>query len=172
MYEKGNEKMKAESQQEHQWLQKLAGEWTCEGEAAMEPGKPVEKWKATESVRTLDGVWFVCEGRGEIPKGGPSTKLMTLGYDPQIQRYVGTLTASVMTHLWVYEGALDADGVLTLDTEGPDFSAEGKMTKYKDVIEFKSDDQRTLTSYMLGNDGKWQQIMAALYQRTTSAEIC
>ena len=32
--------MKAEPQKEHQWLQKLVGEWTSEGEADMGPGQP------------------------------------------------------------------------------------------------------------------------------------
>ncbi len=32
--------MKAEPQKEHEWLHKLVGEWTCEAEASMEPGKP------------------------------------------------------------------------------------------------------------------------------------
>lgn len=162
--------MKTETQQQHQWLQKLAGEWTCKGEAAMQPGKPSEKWTATESVRSLGGVWYLCEGRSEMPKGGPSTTLMTLGYDAQKECYVGTFAASMMTHLWVYEGALDANGVLTLDTEGPDVSAEGKMTKYRDVIAFKNDDERMLTSYMLDEDGEWRQIMAAQYQRTAGAK--
>ena len=34
--------------------------------------------------------------------------IMTLGYDPQKKRFVGTLIGSMMTHLWVYDGALDA----------------------------------------------------------------
>jgi hypothetical protein len=159
--------MKTDRQQEHQWLQKLAGEWTCEGEAVKQPGRPLEKWKATESVRSLGGVWFLCEGRGEMADGGPSTTQMMLGYDDQTQRYVGTFAASTMSHLWVYDGALDADGrVLTLDTEGPDFSSEGKMTRYKDVLEFQGDDRRRLTSYLLGADGEWAQLMSAQYQRT------
>jgi hypothetical protein len=66
----------------------------------------------------------------------------------------------------VYDGALDAaERVLTLDTEGPDFSAEGKTAKYKDVIEFKSDDHRVLTSHMLGDGGVWHVIMTAHYRR-------
>ena len=39
---------KIEPQKEHQWLQRLVGEWTCEGEAMMKPGEPSIKWKATE----------------------------------------------------------------------------------------------------------------------------
>jgi uncharacterized protein DUF1579 len=72
----------------------------------------------------------------------------------------------MMTHLWVYEGELDADErVLTLNAEGPSMASEGKMTQYKDVIEFKSDDHRVLTSHMLRDDGNWQQFMTANYRR-------
>jgi len=92
---------------------------------------------------------------------------MTLGYDPQKKRYVGTFIGSMMTHLWVYDGALDAaERVLTLDAEGPSMAAEGKMAKYQDVIELKSDDHRMLTSHVLGDDGTWHQFMTANYRRT------
>ena len=158
--------MKTEPQKEHQWLQKLVGEWTFEVEATMEPGKPPEHFKGTESVRSLGGLWIVAEGQGEMPGGGAATTIMTLGYDPQEKRYLGTWVGSMMTHLWLYDGALDAAGkVLTLDTEGPNMAAEGKMAKFKDVIELKSDDHRVLTSHMLGDDGKWHHFMAANYRR-------
>lgn len=159
--------MHAEPQKEHQWLQKLVGEWTYESEATMEPGKPPESFTGTESVRSLGGLWMLCEGRGEMPGGGTATTIMTLGYDPVKNRYVGTFIGSMMTHLWVYEGALDAAGtVLTLDTEGPSFTAEAKLTKYKDVIEVKSDDHRLLSSHALSDDGKWHGIMTANYRRS------
>lgn len=158
--------MNIEPQKEHQWLQKLVGEWTCEGEATMEPGQPPVQWKATESVRSLGGVWFLAEGQGEMPDGGASTTLMTLGYDPQKKRYVGTFIGSMMTNLWVYEGTLDEAGrVLTLDTEGPDFGAGGKIRKFQDIVEFKSADHRILSSRMQGDDGKWHWIMTAHYRR-------
>lgn len=158
--------MQAEPQKEHQWLQKLVGEWTSEAEATMGPDKPPEKFTGTESVRSLGGLWILAEGRGEMPGGGAATTLLTLGYDPQKKRFVGTFIGSMMTHLWVYDGALDADGkALTLDTEGPSMAAEGKMVKYQDVIEFKSDDHRTLTSRMLGDDGEWHTFMTANYRR-------
>jgi len=162
--------MNIEPQKEHQWLQNLVGEWTYESDCSMGPGKPNEKFKGTESVRSLAGLWILAEGRGEIPAGGAMTTMMTLGYDPQTARYVGTFVASMMTHLWVYDGALDAaERVLTLDTEGPDMAAEGKMAKYKDVIEWKNDDHRMLTSYMLGDDGKWCGFMTANYRRVKGA---
>ena len=159
--------MKTEPQKEHQWLERLVGEWTTESEMIDEPGKPPMKHTGTESVRSLGGLWVLCEGRGETPDDGTPTSIMTLGYDPVKKRFVGTFIASVMTHLWVYDGELDPAGnVLTLDAEGPSFTTEGKMAKYKDVIELKSDDHRVLTSNVLGDDGKWHHFMTATYRRT------
>lgn len=158
--------MKAEPRKEHQWLQKLVGEWTIEAEMAMGPDKPSEKSTGTESVRSLGGVWFLAEGQGEMPGGGDATTLMTLGYDPQKKRFVGTWLGSMMTHLWVYDGELDAAGtVLTLNAEGPSMAGDGRLAKYRDVIEFKSDDHRVLTSHMLGDDGQWSHFMTANYRR-------
>src|SRR5688572_27193306 len=112
-------RMHAEPQKEHEWLQKLVGDWTWENEATMGPDQPPMKGAGTESVRALGGLWMMCEGQFNMPDCGPMTTIMTLGFDPQKKRFVGTFIGSVMTHLWVYEGTLDATGkVLTLDTEG------------------------------------------------------
>lgn len=157
--------MKVAPQLEHEWLHKLVGEWTYEIECMMRPGKPPEKSFGAERVRSIGGLWVVAEGQGEMPGGGPATTMMTLGYDPQKKRYVGSFIASMMTNQWAYEGALDAAGkVLTLDTEGPSFAGEGKTAKYQDVITLDSD-HRTLTSRVLGEDGTWQQFMMARYRR-------
>lgn len=159
--------MNTEPQKEHNWLDKFVGEWTYETEAASEPGKPSEKYTGTESVRSLNGIWILCEGKGEVPGGGTSTTMMTLGYDPLKKRYVGTFIGSMMTYLWLYEGDLDpTENALTLEAEGPSFTAEGQMGKYKDVIEFKSDDHRVMTSNFLGDDGNWHEFMRADYRRT------
>jgi hypothetical protein len=154
--------MKAEPQKEHQWLQKLVGEWTYETEAMMGPDKPPEKFKGTERVRSLGGIWILAEG--EMPDD--AAWVMTLGYDPRQQRYVGTWVGSMMTHMWIYEGAMDAaERVLTLAAEGPSMAGDGKMAKYKDMIELKNDDHRVLTSHMLGDDGKWHHFMTTHYRR-------
>ncbi|MBI3320549.1 MAG: DUF1579 domain-containing protein [Candidatus Omnitrophica bacterium] len=160
--------MKAEPQKEHRWLQRLVGEWTFEADVTMEPGKPPETCKGTERVRSLGGLWMLAEGQGEMPGGGTATTMMTLGYDPQTKRYVGTWIGSMMTNLWVYDGELDAAGTtLTLNTEGPGIAGDGKAAKFKDVIELKSDDHRVLTSQMLGDDGTWHRFMTANYRRKT-----
>jgi len=158
--------MKFEPQQEHRWLEKLLGEWTYETEAVMEPGKPPVKASGTESVRSLGSAWVLCEGRGEMPDGNTATTVMTLGYDPKKGRYVGTYIGSMMAFLWVYDGGLDPSSkVLTLDTEGPGFSGDGKLAKYKDIVEIKDDDHRVLRSEYLGDDGEWHSFMTMTYRR-------
>jgi hypothetical protein len=158
--------MPVQPQKEHQWLQKLVGEWTYETEAMMEPDQPPTKWTGTETVRPLGGLWFLAEGQGEMPDGDPATTIMTLGYDPQKPRYVGTWIGSMMTYLWQYDGELDAgETVLTLNSDGPSMTGDEKLAKYKDVIEFKSDDHRVLTSHTLRDDGQWQHFMTTHYWR-------
>lgn len=162
--------MKAEPQKEHQWLQKLLGEWTYDWS---EPGKaedqPSQKLTGTERFKSLGEIWILGEGKGEMPGGGAANTLITLGYDPAKRRFVGTWVGSMMTHMWVYDGGLNADGtVLTLDTEGPHMSVEGKTAKYRDVIEMRSDDHRVLTASVLGDDEKWQELMTTNYYRRKS----
>jgi hypothetical protein len=160
--------MHAEPQKEHLWLNKLLGEWAYEHDCSPAPDQPKEKFKGTETVRSLGGLWVVCEGSGNMPGGGTANTMLTLGYDPARQRYVGSWVGSMMTHMWTYEGALDPSGrVLTLNTEGPNFTpgATG-LAKYQDVIEFLSDDHRTLTSRTLAPDGSWNTFMTAHYRRT------
>jgi hypothetical protein len=93
--------------------------------------------------------------------------LITLGYDPAKNRFVGTFVGSMMTNLWVYEGELDAAGkVLTLNAEGPNFADATKTARYQDIIEIDSDDHRMLHSQVLGDDGRWTRFMTAHYRRT------
>ena len=155
-----------EPQQEHKWLQRLVGEWSYEHECSMGPDQPPMKATGTESVRSLGGLWTVGEGQGKMPDGDPHTTIMTLGYDPQAKRFVGTFIASMMTHLWIYNGTLDTAGkVLTLDTEGPDFSGGPDLIPYQDIIEFVDENHRMLSSQLRGPDGKWNTFMTAHYYR-------
>lgn len=152
---------------EHKWLQKLVGEWTSEmpTDCTSPPDQPAEKQQGTETVRSLGGLWTV--GEGTMPyEGGEHQTIMTLGYDPQQKKFVGTFIGSMMTHLWPYSGSLDTAGkVLTLDSEGPSFMEEGKMAKYHDMIEFVDDNHRTLSSEYQNADGTWTKFMTAHYYR-------
>jgi hypothetical protein len=151
---------------EHLWLQQLVGEWTFESECLMGPDQPPMKTTGSEVVKPLGKLWTIGEGTSDSPEGGPWNSVMTLGYDPEAKRFVGTFIASVMTHLWPYLGTLDASAkILTLDSEGPSFAGNGTMAKYQDIIEFITPDHRTLTSRVQSEDGSWHQFMNAHYRR-------
>ena len=142
--------MMNEPQQEHQWLQRLVGAWTFESDCSMGPGKPRETFTGTETVRSLGGLWILAEGEGAMPGGGTAHTMMTVGYDV----------------VKVYDGTMDASGrVLVLEAEGPNFSKEGAMTRYRDEITIESDDLRRLTSRTLGEDGEWHEFVTVTYRR-------
>ncbi len=105
---------------EHEWLKQLLGNWDMESEMVMEPGQPPMKSKGTESVRAIGDFWIISEIKSDTPMGFPMSALMTLGFDPQKKKYVGTWVDSMMNHLWTYTGTVDATGkILTLESEGP-----------------------------------------------------
>jgi hypothetical protein len=153
-----------EPQREHRWLQRLVGEWTYESEAMMEPDGATVRMTGTESVRAFGELWIMTDSRGETPGGGDHRSVITLGYDPQKQRFVGTFVDTEMTFMWIYEGRLDGD-VLTLESDGPSFEGDGKMAKYRDITELKSDDHRIFRSVVLGHDGEWHEFMVSHYRR-------
>jgi hypothetical protein len=154
-----------EPQKEHQWLNRLVGEWTFEAQADMGPDQAPITSTGTETVRSIGGLWTVAESEGEMPDGRVGTNIMTLGFDPQAKRFVGTFIGSMMSHLWLYSGSLDASGrILTLDTEGPNLDLAA-MATYQDMIEIVSDDHRILSSRIRREDGTWHQFMTAHYRR-------
>jgi hypothetical protein len=151
---------------QHEWLHQFVGEWETAVEVTMEPGTQSMKGKGKETARMLGGFWVIGEGKGEMEgMPGPMTSLLTLGFDPDKGKYVGTWVDSMNSYLWKYEGSVDATGkVLTLETEGPCPMKPG-LVRFKEVTEFKSRDHRVFTSSMQGDDGKWVTMVTADYRR-------
>ncbi len=151
---------------EHELLNKFVGEWETEFECYFEPGKPATKGKGTESARILGGFWVVADGKGELPGMGSMNSVLTVGYSPEKKKYVGTWIDSMSSHLWTYEGTVDASGkVLTFECEGPCPTQPGKLSKFREVTEFKSKDHRVFTSSIQGDDGKWNKMVTVTYKR-------
>jgi hypothetical protein len=158
--------MQAEPQKEHEWLKQLVGEWTYDSECAMGPDQPREKATGSQSSRMLGDLWLIGEGQGEMPGCGPATTLLTIGYDPQKGRYVGSWVGSMMNLLWTYDGFLDEAGkVLTLESEGPSFSGDGSISKYRDIVSLQGKDAYRFSSQVLGADGAWTEFMTVDYRR-------
>jgi len=148
---------------EHEWLQQLVGEWDTESEIVTEPGKPPMKSKGSESARSIGGFWILSEHKGDA-FGTPFTGILTLGYDAEKKKYVGTWVDSIMPRLWEYQGSVDAAGkILTLDAEGPGHEP-GKLAKYRESLEVQSKDRKVFTS-SVEKDGKWVGYLTINYRR-------
>lgn len=149
----------------HKWLQQLVGTWTVESEMSP-PGAPAMKATGTDTVRSIGGRWIVSELKSDVPGMGLMHAVSVLGYNPQKGKYQGTWVDSILDHIWVYDGTLDPTGkILTLEAEGPNMmDPAGGPGRYRDVIEIKDDDYRTLSSYGFA-DGKWVHFATAHYRR-------
>lgn len=151
---------------EHEWLQQLTGEWESEAQMFMQPGEPPVTSTGIERVRSIGGFWIMAENTGEFG-GHPYTGLMTLGYDTQTEKYVGTWIDSMSGYLWKYEGTVnEAGNALTLESEGPCPASGGELTRFKEVVEIKSPDHKVFTSSMQDKDGKWTTTVTINYRRT------
>jgi hypothetical protein len=158
-----HEMPKAEVREEHRWLQKLVGEWEYEHSYTDGEGN-THTARGRETVRALGDLWVLLEGSGDMPGGGTAQMLMTLGFDPGRERFVGTWVGSMMTHLWLYEGRLEGDR-LVLESEGPDMTGAGGTARYRDVVALEGSGERTLTGNVQGPDGGWTEMMTARYRR-------
>ncbi|QDU56647.1 DUF1579 domain-containing protein [Aeoliella mucimassa] len=146
-------------EKEHQWLQQFAGEWTTTSKGSIGPDQPPMECSGTIKSRMIGEFWVVNEMKSTI-QGDSMQGLQTIGYDASKKKYVGTWVDSMMNHMWIYEGTVDESGSkLTLEAEGPNFMAPGKLTKFRDAYEFKTPDHIIVTSSMLGEDGKWITFM-------------
>ncbi|MBC8102636.1 MAG: DUF1579 domain-containing protein [Cytophagales bacterium] len=157
---------------EHQWLQKLVGDWRVETKMMMGPGEPGQPDPAeqtsegAESVKSLGGLWAFVEGKAMMPDGTAMNYYSTLGYDVSFKEYRGCWFASMSSHLWKQVGKLSADGtVMTLDCVGPHMTKDGETANYRDEIAILDANHRTLTSYGQDESGEWHEFMKAHYTR-------
>ena len=152
-------------EKEHQWLHKFVGEWTTMSKASMGPDQPPMECSGTIESRMVGEFWIINELQSS-PAGMPMRGIQTVGYDATKKKYIGTWVDSMMNHLWLYEGTVDESGnKLTLEAEGPNFMAAGKLAKFRDAYEFKSPDLIIVSSSMLGEDGKWITFMTGESRR-------
>jgi hypothetical protein len=149
----------------HEFLQRFVGKWKVDQEATMAPGQPPIQSTGTIESRSLGGFWVINEMKSEM-MGASFSGVQTIGFSAKQNSYVGTWVDSMTDMMWHYKGTLDDTGqILTLEADGPNVMAEGKLTKYHDIYEFKSNDKMMVYSKMLGEDGEWITFMTGTATR-------
>ena len=140
-------------EKEHAFLKRFVGQWETISECIVGPGQPPMKCEGSIDSKMLGEFWVLNQTEGTMAET-TVTALQTLGYDPQKKKYIGTWVDSMVNHMWKSEGTVDGS-TLTLEAEGPNFMAAGKLAKFRDIYEFKSANEIALSSSILGEDGKW-----------------
>jgi len=149
---------------EHELLAQFAGEWESTAKTVPAPGQEPMVCTGMENAKMVGGFWLVGQGEGEM-MGQKMASLLTIGFDPKTKKYVGTFVCSMDSTMWKYEGAMDATGKkLTLETEGPS-PVDGKLTKFREVLELVDQDHKTFTSYMVDDQGKETKFVVMEYRR-------
>lgn len=155
-----------EPQQEHAFLQRLVGDWemvSTRGYDGYDPNDPEQRF--TETIKSVNGLWIVSEGRGKMPDGSPMTAIITLGFDPAKGNYVGTWIGSMMSHLWIYKGWMEPDGkTLVLEAEGPRMGGEGTAV-YHDILILHDDNSRSFSGSIQQPDGSFKEFMSSEFRR-------
>lgn len=157
----------AKPQKEHEFLQRLVGEWEMVASSAHPGcGPDGSDQSYIETVRSIGGLWIIGEGTGKMPDGDMMTAIITLGFDPAKGQFVGTWIGSMMSHLWVYKGWLEPDGkTLVLEAEGPRMDGGEGMGVYHDTLTLHDDNRRTFTGSMQQPDGSFKEFMSSEFRR-------
>jgi hypothetical protein len=159
--------MFAKPQSEHHWLDQLIGNWDFEHQCTMPDGSE-SRTPGKMTCRSLGGMWLIGESSGGSSESDRWSSIMTLGFDPAQNQYVGTFVGSMMANLWPYRGVLDASGKrLPLASEGPKFDGSG-IGKYRDTVEIVDADTWLLLSEILADDGQWVKFMVGKHVRSGS----
>ena len=148
---------------EHRWLHQLLGQWSWTSEEVPGHGH-THHHGGTEEGRPVGDIWVELEGTGDY-----GVTRMILGFDPVRGRFWGTWVGGMMNHMWIYDGALQADGkTLVLEATGPAFDGNGTAL-YRDVVQVIGPDERTLQGHIQGADGSWTHFMTTRYRRVGAA---
>jgi hypothetical protein len=142
---------------EHELLKKFVGEWDVTVSFMGKESKGSASYKID-----FGGFWLTEEFKGTF-EGQKFEGRATTGYDPLRKKYVSTWIDSMSPSIIVMEGGFDKDGKTFTETgEGP--GQDGKLTKMKNVYEFKDKDTIVFTMYNI-QGGKDQQMFQITYKR-------
>jgi len=150
---------------QHKQLLKGVGTW--EGTITMfMPDAPVQALPAKEVVEPIGEFWtqsrFTCDTMGGMPYIGAGC----MGYDPYMERYVGTWIDSETTELAVMTGEMDLDGntlIMRWTARNPD---SGVPTPNRVETTFNGD---SYTSNFFQGDGDGTKVMTLAMKRTAGA---
>ncbi len=154
-----------------EFLKQFEGTWATISKSPDAGDQPEAGQKAIMKSRAVGNRWIVNEHSGQV--GGMYFEaVQSIGYDSKKKQFIGTWIDSVLSHTWHYTGSNDTTGKkLTLEAEGPDWTDQTKMRQYRDIYEFKSENEIAATSQMMNDKGEWQTFLTATMTKSGEAEL-
>jgi len=150
---------------QHQWLQKMVGNWDLTVHYQMDPSQPMAEAKSTSVITSLmDGRYIQEESTGEM-MGQPFHGMGLTGYDNLTKKFVSTWVDNMGTGIMKSEGTADAAGKVITFTGSMADPITGKMMKYRAVTTVADDDHHTFEMYNPSPQGKEMMTMKIEYAR-------
>jgi Protein of unknown function (DUF1579) len=119
-----------------------------------DPALPPMRTTGKEHARMLGGFWLVTEAVSESTEM-PCSNIITLGYHPGKGKYIGSCVDTMMSHLWLYEGAAEGNK-LVLSTYGECPDKPGPVRQFREIMHLVDTNHKLYTSEILQDDGSWQ----------------
>jgi hypothetical protein len=136
----------------HEFLNKFAGNWDVQMTSWMAPGKPPVQERATAQAELrFDGRFLFLSFQGKM-MGMPFTGLQILGYDNMKKMYVTLWMDNSSTHIFKTTGMREGN-VITETGKWPD-PVMGKEMGVKARTTFLNDDEYLYEQFMVQDDGK------------------
>ncbi len=145
-----------------QFLKQFEGTWLVVSKA---PGADSSEHKVVMTSRAVGEFWIVNEQRGKLGTLDFEA-VQTLGYDAKTKQFTGSWVDSTSSYTWQLKGALaDAGKKLRTESSGADWTDPKKTRRYRDVYDFKSDNEIATVSQLLNDAGEWETFMTGMMTR-------
>lgn len=149
---------------EHEYLEKLVGNWNVAAKFFMVEGQPPMQASATaEFAMELGGRYLIQDYKSEF-MGQAFEGQMHMGFDNVTQEYISIWRDTWSTRPMISHGSLEENGVLMLEHENIDLmTPEGRPGRFE--MEIQSDNKMLFRSYDLMPDGSEVMNMELEYTR-------
>lgn len=144
-------------------LRAHVGTWDVECHYEMEPGADPFVTNAVETVTPIGELWTTSRFEVDL-MGAPLVGSATLGFDFVRECWVSTWVDSLSPCLFRFEGAVDADGVLTMRGEGLDPATQA-MTSFRTVERALGPDRREFEMFAARPEGGERRMFRYVYSR-------
>lgn len=148
-----------------QWLKQFEGSWLVVSKASGTEAAEADSHFVKMTAKAIGTQWIVSEQRGKMG-GMEFSAVQTLGYDTKKKQFIGSWVDSTSTYTWQLNGSLDESGKkLTMESDGPDWKDMSKTRRYRDIYEFKSENEIATESQLFNDAGQWETFMTSTMTR-------